>query len=177
VVVQNLAQLAQRIPLIPVEELARRRRRTDSQYPELWSALDGVMDPEIPVISLYELGVLQDVVMLEDRVKLVLTPTYVGCPALRVMEEDARAALAKIGYIEVDVEISLSPAWTTAWLSRETRTKMHDYGVCAPENEAPTCPQCGSSEVSVVSEFGSTACKALYRCSACLEPFDVFKAI
>ena len=168
---------AELIPLLPAEELARRQRRAESAWPELWDLLDQVMDPEIPVITLFELGVLQDVQCHAGRVSLLLTPTYVGCPALAIMEEDARAALAQAGYDDVDVEITLSPAWTTAWLTSEARQKMAGYGVAAPENDAVICPQCGSGDVVTISEFGSTACKALYRCRACAEPFDVFKAL
>lgn len=166
-----------RIPLIPEEELERRRRRQRAEHPELWDALDGVMDPEIPVISLYELGVLQDICLDENRVRLVITPTYTGCPAMKVMEEDARAALTAAGYPDVDVETRLSPAWTTAWLTPEARRKMAEYGIAAPDQTALRCPQCDSTDVAVISEFGSTACKALYRCLSCGEPFDVFKAI
>ena len=165
------------IPLLPQEEFERRKRREHSDHPELWALLDTVMDPEIPVISLYELGVLQDVYWAEGRVHLVMTPTYIGCPAMNIMEEDARAALLAAGYSDVEVETRLSPAWTTAWLTPESRRKMAQYGVAAPEGETTHCPQCGSSEVALISEFGSTACKALYRCKACGEPFDLFKAI
>jgi len=167
------------IPLLPVEELARRRRRAESQWPEIWSLLDAVMDPEIPVISLYELGVLQDVDVRDGVVVLTMTPTYIGCPALQIMEEDARAVLATAGHPVVEVNISLSPAWTTAWLTAAAREKLTRYGVAAPREltDQVMCPQCGSSDVSVVSEFGSTACKALYRCGNCLEPFDLLKAI
>lgn len=165
------------IPLLPAEELARRQRRLASPWPELWELLDAVMDPEIPVISLYELGVLQDIRLDAGRVKLVLTPTYVGCPALGIMEEDARAVLASAGYAAVDVEITLAPAWTTSWLTPEARQKMAAYGVASPEGGAAFCPQCGSEQVAVISEFGSTACKALYQCQSCAEPFDVFKAL
>ena len=165
------------IPLLPVEELERRQRRANSQWPELWRVLDDVMDPEIPVISLYELGVLQDVSMAGKGVRVVLTPTYIGCPAMKVMEEDARIALEQAGYHDIDVETRLAPAWTTAWLSHEARTKMARYGIAAPDQEAATCPQCDSADITLISEFGSTACKALYKCQACGEPFDLFKAI
>jgi len=171
------ARMAECIPLLPVEELARRRRRQESKVGEIWALLDEVMDPEIPVISLYELGVLQDVSCEGDTVKLVLTPTYIGCPALGIMEEDARAALAAGGYDQVVVETRLAPAWTTAWLTPEARRKMTSYGVASAEASDIGCPQCGSENTQVISEFGSTACKALFRCLACQEPFDVFKAI
>lgn len=172
-----MTQSADLIPLIPEEEMVRRNRRAHSVNPELWDLLDQVMDPEIPVISLYELGVLQDVTLGEGVVHLVLTPTYVGCPAMTVMEEDARAALASAGYDHVEVDIRLAPAWTTAWLTPESRRKMAAYGVAAPAGNKTNCPQCGSDDVAVISEFGSTACKALYRCKECGEPFDLFKAI
>jgi ring-1,2-phenylacetyl-CoA epoxidase subunit PaaD len=167
------------IPLLPEEEMRRRQRRAQSGWPELWRLLDGVMDPEIPVISLYELGVLQDVQLENSVVVLTLTPTYIGCPALQIMEEDARSALAKAGYPDVRVVKTLSPAWTTAWLTSAAREKLQRYGVAAPLDGigTATCPQCGSADVEAVSEFGSTACKALYRCAACLEPFDLLKAI
>ncbi|MDG1065685.1 MAG: phenylacetate-CoA oxygenase subunit PaaJ [Luminiphilus sp.] len=165
------------IPLLPVEELARRRRRHESSVGDIWTLLDDVMDPEIPVISLYELGVLQDISRDGDTVKLVLTPTYIGCPALGIMEEDARAALTAGGYAQVTVETRLAPAWTTAWLTPEARRKMAEYGVASPEAGGTTCPQCGSANTEVISEFGSTACKSLFRCVACYEPFDVFKAL
>lgn len=169
---------AELIPLIPEEEMARRQRRHQSPNPELWDILDQVMDPEIPVITLYELGVLQDVRLEEGAVQLVITPTYMGCPAMKVMEEDSRAALAAAGYTDVNVETRLSPAWTTAWLTPESRRKMAEYGVAAPAaGNQIHCPQCSSDDVAVISEFGSTACKALYRCRACGEPFDLFKAL
>jgi ring-1,2-phenylacetyl-CoA epoxidase subunit PaaD len=167
------------IPLLPEEEMQRRQRRAQSEWPELWRLLDHVMDPEIPVISLYELGVLQDVRFESDVVVLTLTPTYIGCPALQIMEEDARKALTDAGYPDVRVVKTLSPAWTTAWLTSAAREKLQRYGVAAPLDgvAAATCPQCGSTDVEAVSEFGSTACKALFRCASCLEPFDLLKAI
>lgn len=159
--------------------MQRRQRRAQSEWPELWRLLDHVMDPEIPVISLYELGVLQDVRFESDVVVLTLTPTYIGCPALQIMEEDARKALTDAGYPDVRVVKTLSPAWTTAWLTFAAREKLQRYGVAAPLDgvAAATCPQCGSTDVEAVSEFGSTACKALFRCASCLEPFDLLKAI
>ena len=172
-----MTQVADLIPLLPEEEMARRLRRANSPNPELWDLLDAVMDPEIPVITLYELGVLQNVELRGYSVYIVMTPTYIWCPAMTVMEEDARAALAQAGYLNVEVETRLAPAWTTAWLTPESRRKMAAYGVAAPDGDKAACPQCGSEDVAVISEFGSTACKALYRCKACSEPFDVFKAI
>lgn len=165
------------IPLLPLEEYERRQRRATSACPELWDILDQVMDPEIPVISIYELGVLQDVRLVDGTVMLTMTPTYIGCPAMNIMEEDARAALSQAGYNAVRVETKLSPPWTTTWLTPAARQKMQTYGVAAPVDGRAHCPQCGSEHCSVISEFGSTACKALYRCHDCGEPFDYFKAI
>ena len=173
----NPVSSASIIPTLAREEYERRQRRAQSGCSDIWTILDAVMDPEIPVISIYELGVLQDVDYDGERVTVVLTPTYSGCPALNVMEEDAREALSQAGYNNVDVSIRLAPAWTTTWLTPEARKKMANYGVAAPNGDAPTCPQCASEQVSVISEFGSTACKALYKCHACGEPFDLFKTI
>lgn len=169
--------MADIIPLVPVEEMERRQRRANSVNPELWDVLDVVMDPEIPVISIYELGVLQNVELVDGVVVITMTPTYIGCPAMNIMAEDAHEALEKAGYSEVRVDTKLSPAWTTSWLTAEARAKMQRYGVAAPEDEKAHCPQCGSAHVEPISEFGSTACKALYKCRDCGEPFDYFKAI
>jgi ring-1,2-phenylacetyl-CoA epoxidase subunit PaaD len=164
---------ARRIDAIPAglaERLARRRRSADEA---IWALLDDVMDPEVPALSLWDLGVLQDVRRNGDEVVVVLTPTYVGCPALRAMEQDVRARLARAGHLNVSFERRLSPPWTTDWLSHGARRRLHDYGIAPPGPVA--CPQCDSARTSLISEFGSTACKALYRCDDCGEPFDHFK--
>ena len=154
------------------ERLASRRRAADDS---LWAQLDSVKDPEVPVLSLWELGILQDVYRDGEAVVVVMTPTYSGCPAMHAMEEDVRACLAAAGHRNVEIVRRLSPAWTTDWLSPEARRLLNDYGIAPPG--AISCPQCGSTHVSLISEFGSTACKALYRCDACREPFDYFKPI
>jgi ring-1,2-phenylacetyl-CoA epoxidase subunit PaaD len=154
--------------------------RRDSAHPELWAVLDAVRDPEIPVVSIWDLGILQDVHMDGGMVKVVITPTYSGCPAMREIEADIRARLANVGYGDVRVEHRLAPAWTTDWLSEAGREALRGFGIAPPcgtcgDDEAPACPQCGSGDTERISDFGSTACKALYRCTACMEPFDYFK--
>lgn len=166
------------IPLVHEDYLRRLEQRDAAAEPRLWDLLDAVKDPEIPALSIWDLGVLQDVRHEGDRVAVVITPTYSGCPAMKEIEQDIRAELAVAGYHQVDVELSLSPAWTTDWMSPEGRRRLRDYGIAAPERERdPTCPQCGSDQTERISEFGSTACKALYKCRECLEPFDYFKCI
>ncbi len=172
-----------RIALLPVEEHQRRQRRADSTCPQLWDALDSVKDPEIPVISIWELGVLQDVELREGAVIVTITPTYSGCPAMGVMAEDVVIALREAGYSNTEVVTRLAPAWSTSWIMDEAQEALREYGIappgrsCAGEHAEICCPQCGSSNVHSVSEFGSTACKALYKCDDCSEPFDRFKPI
>ena len=169
---------AQLIPLLPAEEWARRERRRRSPCPELWDLLDEVMDPEVPVLSLWDLGVLQDVRQDKAGLVITMTPTYSGCPALETMREDILAKLKTTGFHDVRVETRLSPAWTTDWLSASARQRLMRHGISPPViGEQVACPQCGSLVSEQVSEFGSTACKALYRCKECLEPFDYFKPL
>ena len=169
-----------RIPLLPAEEHERRQRRVNSPLPSLWALLDEVKDPEIPVVSLWELGVLQDIVVQDDVVVVTITPTYSGCPAMTVMAEDILQALADAGYPSSRIVTKLAPAWSTSWMSEEAREKLRTYGI-APPGEADTsaihCPRCDSGQVHNISQFGSTACKALYRCGDCAELFDYFKPI
>lgn len=172
-----------RIPLLPAEELERRKRRAESVVPELWALLDQVKDPEIPVISIWELGVLQDVTLEDGVVKVVITPTYSGCPAMTVMAEDVHDALVTAGFDRCEIVQRLTPAWSTSWMSESAREALRVYGIAPPGcghagAESPIhCPHCGSADVRTVSEFGSTACKALYQCAQCAEPFDYFKPI
>ena len=170
------------IRLLPLEEHQRRLRRASSSLQSLWSLLDAVKDPEIPVVSLWELGVLQDIVMRGDVVVVTITPTYSGCPAMSVMEEDIVLALVEAGYPEVEVNTRLAPAWSTQWMSEEARERLRAYGIAPPGKRsdadvAIACPRCASVNVRRLSEFGSTACKALYQCVDCAEPFDYFKPI
>lgn len=149
--------------------------------------LEEVRDPEIPVLTIADLGVLRDVRLDAGRVTVVITPTYSGCPAMRTIEQDVVRTLGAAGYDDVTVETRLAPAWTTDWLSAAGRRKLREVGIAPPavastdkrslRAERVACPRCDSTETERVSEFGSTACKALWRCRACLEPFDYFKCL
>ena len=139
---------------------------------DIRAVLETVMDPEIPVVSVVDLGIVRDV--SEDRV--TITPTYSGCPATEVIERTIREALDAAGYRGVKVETELSPPWTTDWITERGKAALNAYGISPPElAKAATCPQCGSTDTEEVSRFGSTPCKAQWRCKACLEPFDRFK--
>jgi ring-1,2-phenylacetyl-CoA epoxidase subunit PaaD len=144
--------------------------RVDEAGP-IWSVLREVSDPEIPVVSVVDLGIVRSV----EGDRVVITPTYTGCPATQVIERDIRAALDAAGYRDVRIETVLSPPWTTDWISGEGRAKLHAYGIAPPTRQAVECPQCGSTQTEEISRFGSTPCKALWRCTACAEPFDLFK--
>lgn len=137
----------------------------------LWQVLEGVMDPEIPVVSVVDLGIVRDV--RPDRV--TITPTYTGCPATQVIERDIRAALDAAGFRDTAIETTLSPPWTTAWISDGGKARLRAYGIAPPGQRAVECPQCGSARTEEISRFGSTPCKAQWRCRDCLEPFDLFK--
>lgn len=176
------------IPVVPAAYLERRDHRLASEHAELWEILDEVKDPEIPALSLWDLGVLSNVELDGDTVRVTITPTYSGCPAMEAMEADSIEALKKAGYDKVEVSTKLFPAWTTDWLSPEGRVKLQEYGIAPPEGgsccdagptpeSGLTCPHCQSTNTVRVSEFGSTACKALFQCSDCHEPFDYFKNI
>jgi ring-1,2-phenylacetyl-CoA epoxidase subunit PaaD len=150
----------------------------------LFNLLSSVVDPEIPVLTLQDLGVLRDISVADGAVKITITPTYAGCPAMETMRADIETVLTKAGYDNVTVVQSLSPAWTTDWMSENGRKKLHAYGIappiatnCGQQASQIECPQCNSVDVNLISEFGSTACKALYQCQDCREPFDYFKCI
>ena len=138
----------------------------------IWTVLKGVPDPEIPAVSVLDLGIVRSV----EEGKVVITPTYSGCPATRFIEQSIREALDANGYRDVAIETVLSPPWTTDWISEEGKEKLRAYGIAPPElAKTATCPQCGSTDTEEVSRFGSTPCKAQWRCNSCLEPFDRFK--
>ncbi len=148
------------------------------------AALENVTDPEIPVLTISDLGILRDVTVHDDAVEVTITPTYSGCPAMNMITLDIETALARAG-IKGRVLTRLSPAWTTDWLTDVARSKLVAFGIAPPEQSAsrralfgeahPACPLCGSADTELISEFGSTACKSLHRCRACREPFDAFK--
>ena len=141
--------------------------------------LDLVPDPEIPVISLVDLGVIRDVQWVGDTCEVTVSPTYSGCPATSVINFEIEAALRRNGIENVTLKRQLSPPWTTDWLSDKGRANLEAYGIAPPQTAGgpKRCPQCQSSNLSKVSQFGSTPCKALWRCEDCLEPFDYFKCI
>jgi ring-1,2-phenylacetyl-CoA epoxidase subunit PaaD len=152
-----------------------------------------VTDPEMPMLTLADLGVLREVVEDGDRVVVTITPTYSGCPAMATMRDDLVHRLQDHGYTDVEVRVSLSPAWSSDWISSRGRAALLEHGISgpgpAPRHDGPValsltptrrvlgCPRCGSRDVELASEFGATACKAMYRCTACLEPFDHVKEI
>ena len=157
----------------------------------VFTILGAVMDPEVPVLSVVELGIVRDVVVADRGVTVILTPTYSGCPAMHAIEEDIRNALAERGVGPVSLETVYSPAWTTDWMSEEAKRKLEAYGIAPPgrlpdeslvpirrrADTAPRCPYCGSLDTTVRSAFGTTACKAICYCNACLQPFEQFKAL
>ena len=157
-----------------------------------WEVLRQVPDPEVPVISLCELGIVRDLKETAGGLEVVLTPTYSGCPATELIQDDVRAALAAFG--EIEITMQRAPAWTTDWISDAGREKLRAYGIAPPGPVAAgqgqpirlvhrasltklACPRCGSEQTEKLSAFGSTACKALYRCMACREPFEHFKPL
>ena len=157
----------------------------------IWRALGSIVDPEIPVVSIIELGIVRDVSRAGDDWVITLTPTYSGCPATRVIEADVRAAVATVTDAPLRIVTALSPPWSTDWIAPEARRRLAQAGIAPPgSGERPgdrarpiafrratvvRCPNCGSLRTQELSRFGSTACKAQYRCTDCLEPFDYFK--
>lgn len=160
---------------------------------KIWSLLETVTDPEVPVLSVLDLGIIRDVqvdMVGEETscITITITPTYSGCPAMDVISMSIRMVLLQAGYKKINIKQVLSPAWTTEWMTSEGKDKLKAYGiappqykqiVCTPDTfqqeEAIQCPQCNSWHTTLISQFGSTACKALYRCEDCKEPFDYFK--
>jgi ring-1,2-phenylacetyl-CoA epoxidase subunit PaaD len=150
-----------------------------------WDAAASVVDPEIPVLTIADLGVLRDVAVRDGCVEVAITPTYSGCPAMNMIALEIELALAREGFCNFKIRTVLSPAWTTDWMSEDGRRKLREYGIAPPlpasgrralfGAQLVACPQCGSDNTEVLSEFGSTSCKALWRCKSCREPFDYFK--
>jgi ring-1,2-phenylacetyl-CoA epoxidase subunit PaaD len=150
--------------------------------------MEEVFDPEVPVLTIVDLGVLRNVEVIGETVKITITPTYSGCPAMKRIEDDIIELLKEKGIDKVEVDLVLSPAWTTDWLSESGKRKLKEYGIAPPVDEVdksvlfadpPTvpCPKCDSKYTKMISQFGSTACKAHYQCQDCLEPFDYFKCL
>ncbi|WP_446470231.1 1,2-phenylacetyl-CoA epoxidase subunit PaaD [Xenorhabdus stockiae] len=165
------------------------------QQPEIhqiWQCLHQIADPELPTLSITDLGMVREVTASQNEQngqtgwQVVFTPTYSGCPATDFLINEIRTTLAQAGFSPVHIDVSLSPAWTTDWMNADARKRLRESGIAPPQGaacerpadtESITCPRCGSHQTEKISEFGSTACKALYRCQHCLEPFDYFKCI
>jgi len=142
----------------------------------IWELLNTVPDPEIPVISVVELGVIREVKFENDSLNISITPTYSGCPAVKTFMDDIKTCLKENGINNFELKIVYSPAWTTDWMSDATKEKLRKYGI-APPSDTVICPQCNSENTTLISEFGATACKSLFKCDECLEPFEFFKCI
>lgn len=147
----------------------------------LLAYLEEIKDPEIPVLSIIDLGIVQDIKLNNDELDVTITATYTGCPAMDLITQQIKTELATLGFARVNVIKVHSPAWTTEWMTEEGKRKLQDYGIAPPDKrfaiprDGVECPQCHSVNTRLVSEFGSTACKALYQCNDCKEPFDYFK--
>lgn len=163
-----------------------RRAAFDDVTGAVWSALGDILDPELPVVSIVELGIVRDVACGRDECVVTLTPTYSGCPATRVIEAEVRAAVSRVTDRGVRIQTALAPAWSSDWIAPEARDKLTAAGIAPPGQahatsstvalrEAIRCPHCGSLATEELARFGSTACKAQYRCRDCREPFDYFK--
>lgn len=166
---------------------------TAARIARAWEVLGTVLDPEVPVLSVCDLGIVREVRARARTLEIVLTPTYSGCPATEVIEQEVLQALEAAGLGPAQVCLQLAPAWSSDWISREGRQKLRDYGIAPPQavlsdgavpvrwasrpGPSPACPRCGSTETTVLSAFGATACKALHRCLTCREPFEYFKPL
>ncbi len=148
---------------------------------DVWTLLEQVPDPEIPVLSILDLGIVRDIKVDDDLIEIIITPTYSGCPAMDAISMDIKLKLIEHGIKNFKITSVLSPAWTTDWMTEEGKIKLNKYGIAPPKMSSdisdtpPICPQCTSADTKLLSQFGSTACKALYQCNDCKEPFDYFK--
>tara|TARA_B100000900_G_scaffold272780_1_gene233014 strand:+ start:434 stop:886 length:453 start_codon:yes stop_codon:yes gene_type:complete len=142
----------------------------------IWDILNKVPDPEIPVISIVELGVVRDIKFNNECCIISITPTYSGCPAIKTFEDDIKKTLIENKITNFKINTVYAPAWTTDWMSEDTKEKLKNYGISPPSNEV-VCPQCNSKNTDIISEFGATACKSMHKCLDCLEPFEHFKCI
>ncbi|MEV8131320.1 1,2-phenylacetyl-CoA epoxidase subunit PaaD [Pseudarthrobacter oxydans] len=165
--------------------------RTATPRQKAWDIAATVVDPEIPVLSIADLGILRDVEVADGKVKVTITPTYSGCPAMDAIRDDLKTAFTKEGYTDVEVDLVLAPAWSTDWMTDAGKQKLQEYGIAPPTGKsnaarhagpirltmAVKCPQCSSLNTKELTRFGSTSCKALYVCQDCKEPFDYFKVL
>lgn len=175
-------------PRLRGDDAGQGRHRIDA----IWRALASVPDPEIPIVSIVELGIVRGVLWEGSEPHVRVTPTYSGCPAMDVIHEDIREALAGLGIREAKIDVALAPPWTTDWIAPEAKERLRSFGIAPPADAAARvevsgisplrrrnvpCPRCGCANTSLIAQFGSTACKAMYRCEGCREPFDYFKPI
>lgn len=163
-------------------------KSTATDKKTIYTYLEEIKDPEIPVLSIVDLGIVRDIKQKDDELEIIITPTYTGCPAMDMITTAIKIEMASLGFKKVKVTHVISPAWTTDWMSEEGKQKLKEYGIAPPNakqqvcnnklfaaDEAVQCPHCNSWHTHRISEFGSTACKALYQCDDCKEPFDYFK--
>jgi ring-1,2-phenylacetyl-CoA epoxidase subunit PaaD len=166
----------------------RQTAADEQRQAQVWSWLEEVADPEIPVVSVVDLGIVRGFRLLGDSIEVEVAPTYSGCPATEFIEQSIVSALEQQGLAPVKIKRVLSPPWTTDWISEQGREKLREYGIAPPAGPTSkrdlmhgtrsiACPRCTSTQTTCVSEFGSTACKAAYKCDDCLEPFEYFKCI
>ena len=158
---------------------------TTIEEKKIWNILETINDPEVPVLTIIDLGIVKDIILHpplgDGGIEIIITPTYSGCPAMDMISMDIKLKLIEHGYKKIKITHVLSPAWTTDWMSEEGKRKLQEYGIAPPDKrfsipkDGVVCPQCHSNNTRLVSEFGSTACKALYQCNDCKEPFDYFK--
>lgn len=160
--------------------------RPMAEEQKIWAILQEVKDPEVPVLSILDLGIVRSI-SIDDKINIIITPTYSGCPAMDVISMDIRLKLLEHGYKNIKVQQSLSPAWTTGWMTEEGKQKLKEYGIAPPNSkqqscseelfadEAVPCPRCHAHRTELISQFASTACKSMYRCLECREAFDYFK--
>lgn len=156
-------------------------------FDDIWKILEDVKDPEIPAVSVIEMGMVRSIGVLGEKVIVTFTPTFAGCPALQVIQDGIRDILQKSGYAEVEVKVSLAPAWSSNWISPEGREKLKSFGLAPPPrhsgdietafNQPAECPYCRSTETELKNDFGSTLCRAIYYCNSCNQPFERFKPI
>ncbi|MEM7130481.1 MAG: 1,2-phenylacetyl-CoA epoxidase subunit PaaD [Chloroflexota bacterium] len=160
---------------------------TELTTAQIWAMLEQVKDPEIPAVSLIEMGIIRDVNVVENCVTVIMTPTFSGCPALAVMEEEIRASILALGAEQCHVQKQFNPPWTSDWISNEGRRKLKEFGLAPPRRhggqieivlfEPAVCPRCQSSDTSLKNDFGTTLCRSIYVCNRCQEPFEQFKAL
>ena len=147
----------------------------------IYDFLEEIKDPEVPALSIIDLGIVRDIRWNEDKLEVTITSTYTGCPAMDMIAADIKTRLNTLGFKDIRIIHSLSPPWSTDWMSEEGKRKLKEYGIAPPDKkfsipkDGVACPRCNSTNTKLISEFGSTACKALYQCSNCKEPFDYFK--